>query len=62
MKETKLIAKQAVKMLEDEGVNVTEEQAEKVLEFMRMLAHKAVSKYLRKPKVNNKFLSEDEDK
>lgn len=62
MKETKLTAKQAVKMLKDEGVIVTEEQAEKVLEFMRMLAHKAVSKYLSKPIVDNKLLSEDEDK
>lgn len=61
MKETKLTAKQAVKMLKDEGVIVTEEQAEKVFEFMRMLAHNSVSKYLSKPIVDNKLLSKNEN-
>jgi len=44
----KMTAEQAMKMLKDENVNVTLEQAEKVLDFLRLLARVTVLNYLKK--------------
>lgn len=44
----KMTAEKTLKILKDEGVEVTLEQAEKILAFLRLLANLAVSKYLNK--------------
>ena len=42
-----LTAEKALKMLNDEGMNVTLDQARLILEFLRKLASITVSNYLR---------------
>lgn len=42
----KMTAEKTLKMLKDEGVEVTIEQAEMILEFLRKLANMAVYNYL----------------
>jgi len=44
----KMTAEQAMKMLKDENVDVTLEQAGKVLDFLRLLAKVTVLNYLKK--------------
>lgn len=44
----KMTGEKTLKMLKDEGVEVTLEQAEMILEFLRKLANMAVSNYLNK--------------
>lgn len=44
----KMTAEQAMKMLKNENVNVTLEQAGKVLDFLRLLARVTVLNYLKK--------------
>ena len=43
----RLTAEQAVKMLKEENVEVTLEQAKLIVEFLRKLANLTVSNYLR---------------
>lgn len=43
-----MTAEKTLKMLKDEGVEVTLEQAEKILDFLRLLANLEVSNYLSK--------------
>lgn len=43
----KMTAKKTLKMLKDEGVEVTLEQAQLILEFLRKLASITVSNYLK---------------
>lgn len=50
----KITAEKAWKVLKDEGLDVTLEQAAKVLEFLRKLGNIAVSNYLRKKKGKGK--------
>jgi len=44
----KITAEKALKMLQDEGLNVTLEQAGLILDFLKKLANIAVSKYLKR--------------
>jgi hypothetical protein len=44
----RLTAEQAVKMLKEENVEVTLEQAKMIVEFLRKLANLTVSNYLKK--------------
>jgi hypothetical protein len=50
----KITAEKAWKVLKDEGLDVTVEQAGKVLEFLRKLGNIAVSNYLKKKKGKGK--------
>jgi len=56
----KITAEKTLKMLKDEGVEVTLEQAEKILDFMRLLANLTVSNYLRKNDKEGKLLNKDD--
>lgn len=49
----KMTAEKTLKMLKDEGVEVTLEQAGTILEFLRKLANRAVSNYLNKKDEKN---------
>ncbi len=49
----KMTAEKTRKMLKDEGMEVTLEQAEMILEFLRKLANMAVSNYLKKKDEKN---------
>ncbi|WP_162927168.1 hypothetical protein [Flavobacterium anhuiense] len=49
----KMTAEKTRKMLKDEGVEVTLEQAGMILEFLRKLANMAVSNYLKKKDEKN---------
>lgn len=42
----KITPKQAMNMLNSEGINVTIEEATEILLFLRKMAHVAVSKFL----------------
>jgi len=56
----KMTAEKTLKMLKDEGIEVTLEQAEKILHFLRLLANLAVSKYLSKNDKEDKLLNKDD--
>jgi hypothetical protein len=47
MENTKMTSQRAQKTLKVHGTNLTLEEAEKVIEFMQMLAKIAVAQYLR---------------
>lgn len=47
---SKLTPEKALKMLKSEGLDVTIEQAEEILYFLRIIANIAVLKYLNKTK------------
>jgi hypothetical protein len=47
MENTKMTPQLAQKILKEHGTNLTLEEAEKVIEFMQMLAKIAVAQYLR---------------
>lgn len=47
---SKLTAEKALKMLRSEGLDVTIEQAEEILYFLRIIANIAVLKHLNKTK------------
>lgn len=49
----RMTAEKTLKMLKDEGVDVTLEQAGMILEFLRKLANMAVSNYLNKKDEKN---------
>lgn len=49
---TKLTAEKAFKMLKQEGVEITLEETEKILEFLRELANIAVSKHIENKDLN----------
>ena len=49
----KMTAEKTRKMLKDEGVEVTLEQAGMILEFLRKLANMAVTNYLKKKDEKN---------
>lgn len=49
----KMTAEKTLKMLKDEGVEVTLEQAGMILEFLRKLANMAVCNYLNKKDEKN---------
>ena len=46
----KITPEKAMKMLNSEGLDLTQDQAKEVLEFLRKLANIAVSKYLSRRK------------
>ncbi len=50
---TKLTPERAFKMLQKEGMEITLEEAEKILEFLRKLANIAVSKHLENKDVDH---------
>ena len=54
MENTKMTPQRAQKILKEHGTNLTLEEAEKVIEFMQMLAKIAVAQYLRKEEPVNK--------
>lgn len=57
----KLTAEQAMKMLKDENLNVTLDQASNILEFMRKIASITVSNYLNKNnEKDSRFICESE--
>lgn len=56
----KMTAEKILKMLKDEGIEVTLEQAEKILDFLRLLANLAVSKYFSKNDKEDKLLNKDD--
>ncbi|KAF2331883.1 hypothetical protein [Flavobacterium daemonense] len=57
----RMTAEKTLKMLKDEGVEVTLEQAEMILEFLRKLANMAVSNYLNtKDEKNSRPIRESE--
>lgn len=62
----RLSAEQAVKMLKEENVDVTLEQAKMIVEFLRKLANLTVSNYLKnKSKIkkwNKKLIGKETEK
>lgn len=54
MENTKMTPQRAQKILKEHGTNLTLEEAEKVIEFMQMLAKIAVAQYLREEDFTDK--------
>ena len=54
MENTKMTPQRAQKILKEYGTNLTLEEAEKVIEFMQMLAKIAVAQHLREEEPVNK--------